>query len=615
VVKHIILEKAVGRTHIAQVLDSLDYMKKVLITNKVTTHFFITSFKSIPYTLHALPTAFSRIIAWLGLCCFLPGTAMGASFSVTVDHTVTGHDHTLQLAARLEGSSDNFTLDVTPLAKSFYVTAEPGAQRAGLWREKRYRIGAKRTGVLGVPALEVTFHGKKLRSQPFSVKVLDINGKVDDVRLWVEAGISHREAWLHQQLLWQMTVVGTYPFAGAPKINLPSFDGFDVQKEEGGVSGERVVNGRRLYTKSWYVLLYPRHTGSLLIARPVVSARLSQWVKTHRFAAGNPNFDAGEALVHVRKSAGSEQRVHIRVLPLSAEHLPVGRLILASDIPDTHIHAGEPLTWNIHLTGKKMRKSDMPDLRQRLPLDGPFSVIREKPLVSVRNEGYYTNVNALYRMVLTPSTPGVLRLPAIDIPFFDSDRGRIEHASLTSRTLRVLPPRKSSNNEGFEISSVNPEHEYGGRNSAPVRWKGLAIGMFVIWLVTLAAWFFSGKAPITLRRLPLRRHGARASSLRRVLAARDSTGQFSGIKDILNMPGRVTPLGLLAHFPDLREGGGEIAAWLESLECGRWQHGNMPPPLDGKHVRKMVRIVRAALEVDAKTSETFKPADFGRIGG
>jgi len=29
----IILEKAVGRTHIAQVLDSLDYMKKVLITN------------------------------------------------------------------------------------------------------------------------------------------------------------------------------------------------------------------------------------------------------------------------------------------------------------------------------------------------------------------------------------------------------------------------------------------------------------------------------------------------------------------------------------------------------------------------------------------------------
>jgi len=62
VVIDIILEKAVGRTHIAQVIDSPGYMKKVLITNKVTTHFFITPFKSIPSTLHALPTAFSRMI-------------------------------------------------------------------------------------------------------------------------------------------------------------------------------------------------------------------------------------------------------------------------------------------------------------------------------------------------------------------------------------------------------------------------------------------------------------------------------------------------------------------------------------------------------------------------
>jgi len=41
-----ILEKAVGRTHIAQALDLLCYIKKVLITNKVITHFFITPFKS-----------------------------------------------------------------------------------------------------------------------------------------------------------------------------------------------------------------------------------------------------------------------------------------------------------------------------------------------------------------------------------------------------------------------------------------------------------------------------------------------------------------------------------------------------------------------------------------
>jgi hypothetical protein len=57
------LEKAVDSTQIAQALDLPGYMKKMLITNKVTPHFFITPFKSksISYTLYALPTALSRI--------------------------------------------------------------------------------------------------------------------------------------------------------------------------------------------------------------------------------------------------------------------------------------------------------------------------------------------------------------------------------------------------------------------------------------------------------------------------------------------------------------------------------------------------------------------------
>lgn len=55
------LEKAVGSTQIAQALDSPGYMKKMLITNEVTSHFFITPFKSISYTLYALATTFSRL--------------------------------------------------------------------------------------------------------------------------------------------------------------------------------------------------------------------------------------------------------------------------------------------------------------------------------------------------------------------------------------------------------------------------------------------------------------------------------------------------------------------------------------------------------------------------
>jgi hypothetical protein len=54
------LENAVGSPKSAQAIDSSSYMKKVLITNEVTTHFFITLSKSIDCTSFSRPTAFSR---------------------------------------------------------------------------------------------------------------------------------------------------------------------------------------------------------------------------------------------------------------------------------------------------------------------------------------------------------------------------------------------------------------------------------------------------------------------------------------------------------------------------------------------------------------------------
>ncbi len=57
-----ILDKSVELRKSAQVLDSSSYMKKVLITNKVTLHFFITLVKPITCTSFSHLTYFSRMI-------------------------------------------------------------------------------------------------------------------------------------------------------------------------------------------------------------------------------------------------------------------------------------------------------------------------------------------------------------------------------------------------------------------------------------------------------------------------------------------------------------------------------------------------------------------------
>ncbi len=554
-----------------------------------------------------------HMVSWLVGLFFLPAVAMGATFSMTVNHTTIGLDHTFLLTARLQGSSETFTLDVTPLAKDFYVTSLPDMQRAGSWHEKRYRLGAKRTGLLKVPALFMMFHGKKLVSQPFSVKMLNTKGMVDDVRLWVEDSVGHNHVWLHQQLVWHMTILGTYPFTSVPDVHLPSFDGFDVLKVNAAIPGERAMNGRRLFTMSWHVLLFPRHVGDLLIAQPSVSTHLLQMVKIRRFAAGNPNFDAGEKRVYARKAVGSRQRILVQALPLAAANLPVGHLVLSSNVSDTHVYAGEPLTWSIHLRGNGVQEHDLPDLYKQIPLNGSSTVIREKPLVSVRESGGHMSTDVLYRIELTPSIRGELQLPAVEVPFFDPGHGRVEHTSLASRSLRVLPPHKTSSDEGFDISSVSTHRGHSQGRRTVMWWKGAAITLLALWLATLAAWFFSSRIPAVAWRLRYRRHRVHGSSLRKALAAHDAAAQFSGIKDVLDMPERITPLGLLEHFPGLRDV--EAAAWLEALERGRWYCDAMPPRLHGEHIRDMVRIIQSALHAeDGLSSAPFNPADFGRAG-
>jgi murein L,D-transpeptidase YafK len=92
------LKKVVGSTHIAQALDLPGYMKKVLITNEVTTHFFITPFKSISHTLYALPTALSRfnhfsvsIFLALLLTCVQPGLPDAATSDTQQIYQILKH--------------------------------------------------------------------------------------------------------------------------------------------------------------------------------------------------------------------------------------------------------------------------------------------------------------------------------------------------------------------------------------------------------------------------------------------------------------------------------------------------------------------------------------------
>ncbi len=119
------LEKAVESRKSAQATDSSSYMKKVLITNKVTTHFFITLSKSVACTSFSHSTAFSRLKPLLLLLFGIllpsnsqaeqsPQFAVASSLQFVMPEIMAAFKQNAGYAPRITyGSSGNFRRQIT----------------------------------------------------------------------------------------------------------------------------------------------------------------------------------------------------------------------------------------------------------------------------------------------------------------------------------------------------------------------------------------------------------------------------------------------------------------------------------------------------------------------
>ncbi len=535
---------------------------------------------------------------------FLPYRAWGADLKAFVDHDRIGRDHTILLSVRLLGSDADFPLDTTLLEKNFYVIAKASTHQSGAWFEKHFQLGPRHTGRLKVPVLHTLFHGKMLVTRSFSVHMLAERGEVDDTRLWIETHADRHSAWRRQQINYRIVIFSTSPFLGVPRIELPDFARFLVQKVHEKVPGERIVSGRRVRTLTYDYLLFPRQAGRFTIAAPRVSARLLQFVRVRRMAAGMESFGAGKNLVRSRHAMGGIQIIHVRALPVQAENLPVGLLDLHSGISEPKAVAGEPVTWTITLHGKGLQAASLPDMSRLMHIPGTFKTYPETPAVTVKRTPAGMVVHALWRLVALPQHAGSIDIPAITVPYFNPVKGRIEKTAADALHLTVSPAGKMEKNDVLHVGAPLVHAGSVTLPGVPVWWRWLAVAFFLLWLVTLGGWLLRARAASLFLRRKKRRH----VSTGWVASATGSIEQFERLKRMLDLPARLSPLGLLDMYPGLRENA--AVGWLTALEQGRYMSGEIPRPMGREAIRRIAGIIRATRRPPAMH---FNPSGFGRI--
>ncbi len=534
---------------------------------------------------------------------FAPAWAQGAELSAFVDHDTIALDHTLQLSVRLSGSDSDFQLDTTPLDRDFYVIVKSPTHKSGAWFEKHYQLGPKHTGTLTIPALHARHGGRTFVSRPFQVRMLARRGEVDDARIWIETRVNNRHVWQRQQVRYDFVVYSTDPFVGVPHLTPPGFTGFQVRVLRSKAAGERVIAGRRVRTLSYAYLLFPQRAGELRIDAPRIAAEVVQFARIRRIAAGMKSFGEKKRIVRFKRATGAVQKIEVEALPAAARDLPVGRLSLVSKVSEARVVAGEPLTWSLRLEGESMPAAALPRLGRFMEVSGDVKLYPEAPVVSERMDDRGLHSRVLWRVVALPQHAGVIDLASVRTRFFDPQRGRILRVRTEPVHLPVSPPAAPERKEVFRAAAPPAQAAVSTMAGVSVWWRRSALALLLLWVTTAGLWFMRGhRWSTTLQRRRLRR-----ISRRRLDSASNSAEQFAALKELLGLPARISPLGMLEKYPELRQ---EAAgSWLLDLERGLYGSGDLPGPLRGREIRNFLRLVRNRR---AKAVPIFRAAEFGR---
>ncbi|MBI3432544.1 MAG: protein BatD [Hydrogenophilales bacterium] len=260
-------------------------------------------------------------------------------------------------------------------------------------------------------------------------------------------------------------------------------------------------------------LLFPQRSGQLHLDGPVLNAE----VQDDR--GGNDPFGANAFFGNVfgRNPFGGMMNatrplrvradplvLNVRPRPASGtghDWLPAQKVTLAETWqPDSGpLHVGDPITRHLHLSALGLTASQLPDLSVLMPLpDG----LRAYPDQAKLNTGVQGDGVVGIRdqdIALIASRSGRYQIPALHLYWWDTTRNLQREVELPTRTLFVLP------SSGGVAAATAPPGQAGGTPLLPAeptgpvaseataresdRWRWLSLGLGILWLATLSAWW------------------------------------------------------------------------------------------------------------------------------
>lgn len=442
----------------------------------------------------------------------LPAWPALADISATIDRNPVDTGETFVLSFRADGDG-GAEPDFSPLERDFEIVNRSQSSQfsfsngqANRTTEWQLALMPKHDGMLAIPAID--FGGE--RSKPLTVTVRAAahrdNAAEAGQNLVVEMEAEPKNPYVQAQAVLSVRVLGRQAFGG--NLSDPQADNVLIEKLGDDRRFSVTRDGVAYTAIERKYALFPQKSGRLHLDPVTLNAEISD---------GRPQFGGflGRGTHSVRLQS---QPIDLDVRPIppamtGKSWLPAESLELSDSweqgIP--RINVGEPVTRTLTAVARGSTVGVLPELAR-----DPGSAVRHYPDQPVLNEEKHPDGITSSRQektALIVATPGSVRLPPVEVHWWNTRTDREEVARIPERTLSVAstanqsqpapaqtPPSSLTEPEPNTVSP--PAIAPGGDTpttvpGSPGFWPYLALGLGIGWVSTLGAWLWTSRRRAT----------------------------------------------------------------------------------------------------------------------
>lgn len=432
----------------------------------------------------------ARVVLILLLILYAAGIR-AATIRAHLDRNPVTVNESFLLTFDVQGEADG-EADFSPLEALFDILNRSQGSKIQIINGRMDRTSqwqltlmARDVGNYTIPA--ISFGKDRSDSLSLVVEAETANASDQVGSVFLEAELTPQQAYVQSQLVYTVRLLRSVNLRSG-SLSEPKLSGVEVMVEKLGDdrSFETLRNGVRYVVVERSFAIFPQQSGTLTVEPTVFQGQI---IEGSRF-----NF---KETLRSKRVASQPFSVAVQPIPAAAQRpwLPSRELRLVEEWPQDppRFRVGEPLTRTVTLTASGIAAAQLPSLAGT-PADG-LKQYTDQPLLENQTGADGLAGIRQEKIAILPSRAGRFELPAIEIPWWNTETGQQQLARIPARSIEVSAaadtqpvPAQLPIEPAPAISASQPA-EIDQQRDAAGFWPWLSAVLMLGWLATALLWW------------------------------------------------------------------------------------------------------------------------------